>query len=148
MGGKDMQMYSVEQVAGMLGLHVKTVRGYVRDGRLKAVRIGRQYRIAATDLEEFTGHSVSASAWKTARRRRHVEVSSIVQIDAISLAAMSRLTTTVMAAVAGRSVEDAPLRIEPVYDEERASLKIILVGDLDTAAEVFRLIDRLAEMPE
>jgi excisionase family DNA binding protein len=148
MGGKDMQMYSVEQVAGMLGLHVKTVRGYVRDGRLKAVRIGRQYRIAATDLEEFTGHSVSASAWKTARRRRHVEVSSIVQIDAISLAAMSRLTTTVMAAVAGRSVEDAPLRIETVYDEERASLKIILVGDLDTAAEVFRLIDRLAEVPE
>jgi excisionase family DNA binding protein len=141
-------MYSVEQVAGMLGLHVKTVRGYVRDGRLKAVRIGRQYRIAAADLEEFTGHSVPASAWETARRRRHVEVSSIVQIDAISPAAMSRLATTVMAAVAGRSAEDAPLRIETVYDEERASLKIILVGDLDTVAEVFKLIDMLAEVPE
>jgi excisionase family DNA binding protein len=142
-----MQLYSVEQVAGMLGLHVKTVRGYVREGRLKAVRIGRQYRIAAADLEEFTGRSVPASAWETARRR-HVEVSSIVQIDAISPAAMSRLTTTVMAAVAGRSAENAPLRIETVYDEERASLKIILVGDLDTVAEVFKLIDMLAEVPQ
>jgi excisionase family DNA binding protein len=30
-------------------LHVRTVRKYVRDGRLKAVRIGKQYRIARDD---------------------------------------------------------------------------------------------------
>jgi excisionase family DNA binding protein len=141
-----MQMYSVEQVAESLGLHVKTVRGYVRDGRLKAVRIGRQYRIAAADLEEFTGHPVAASARETAQRRRHVEVSCIVQIDAISPEAMGRLTTTVMAAVGGRSSGDAPLRIETVYDEERASLKIIVLGDLGTVADLFKLIDTLAEV--
>lgn len=141
-------MYSVEQVAGLLGLHVKTVRGYLRDGRLKAVRIGKQYRIAAADLEEFTGQSVPAPARETARRHRHVEVSSIVQIDAISPEAMSRLTTTVMAAVGGRSSGDPPLRIETVYDEERASLKIILLGDLDTVADLFKLIDTLAEVGE
>jgi excisionase family DNA binding protein len=141
-----MQMYSVEQVAESLGLHVKTVRGYVRDGRLKAVRIGKQYRIAAADLEEFTGHPVAASAGETAQRRRHVEVSSIVQIDAISPEAMGRLTTTVMAAVGGRSSGDAPLRIETVYDEERASLKIIVLGDLGTVADLFKLIDTLAEV--
>lgn len=139
-------MYSVEEVAELLGLHVKTVRGYVRDGRLKAVRIGRQYRIAAADLEEFTGQAVPALARENTRRSRHVEVSSIVQIDAISPDAMSRLTTTVMAAIAGRSSGDAPLRIETVYDEERASLKIILLGDLDTVADLFKLIDTLAEV--
>ena len=35
-------LYSAEQVAGMLNLHVKTVRRYVRDGRLKAKRIGKE----------------------------------------------------------------------------------------------------------
>jgi excisionase family DNA binding protein len=139
-------MYSVEEVAELLGLHVKTVRGYVRDGRLKAVRIGKQYRIAAADLEEFTGQAVPTLAREKTRRSRHVEVSSIVQIDAISPEAMSRLTTTVMAAIAGRSSGDAPLRIETVYDEERASLKIILLGDLDTVADLFKLIDTLAEV--
>jgi hypothetical protein len=113
---------------------------------LKAVRIGKQYRIAAADLEEFTGHPVAASAGETAQRRRHVEVSSIVQIDAISPEAMGRLTTTVMAAVGGRSSGDAPLRIETVYDEERASLKIIVLGDLGTVADLFKLIDTLAEV--
>src|SRR5574342_1232471 len=140
-----MQMYSVDQVASMLGLHVKTVRGYVRDGRLKAVRIGKQYRIAAADLEELTGHPVPMPARETAWRHRRVEVSSIVQIDAISPAAMGRLTTTVMAAVAGRSPGDAPLRIETVYDQERASLKIILLGDLVTVADLLKLIDTLAQ---
>jgi len=52
------QPYSVDQVASLLGLHVKTVRGYVRDGRLKAVRIGKQYRITREDLEAFAGQPV------------------------------------------------------------------------------------------
>ena len=141
------QLYSVEQVAGLLGLHVKTVRTYVRDGRLRAVRIGKQYRIAREDLEAFTGHAVPAPARETARRERHVEVSSIVQIDAISPADMSRLATTVMAAVAGRRPSDVPLRIETVYDEERASLKVILLGDLDTVAGLLKLVETLSEGP-
>jgi len=137
-------MYAVEQVASMLGLHVRTVRGYVREGRLKAVRIGKQYRIAAADLEEFTGGPLPAPA----RRHRHVEVSSIVQIDAISPTAMSRLTTAVMASIQGRSVADAPLRVESAYDEERATLKIIVFGDLATVADLFKLIETLAEQRE
>ncbi|HEX2286751.1 MAG TPA: helix-turn-helix domain-containing protein, partial [Mycobacterium sp.] len=48
-------LYSAEDVAQRLGLHVRTVRGYVRDGRLKAVRIGKQYRIRHADLEAFVG---------------------------------------------------------------------------------------------
>jgi excisionase family DNA binding protein len=138
-------MYAVVQVASMLGLHVKTVRGYVRDGRLRAVRIGKQYRIAAADLEAFTGGPVPGPTRESARRHRHVEVSSIVQIDAISPTAMSRLTTTLMAAIGGRSAGDPPLRVESVYDEERATLKIIVLGDLATSADLFTLINTLAE---
>ena len=52
------EWFSVDQVAQRLGLHVRTVRNYVRDGRLKAVRIGKQYRIARSDLEELTGRAL------------------------------------------------------------------------------------------
>ncbi|GAA3839336.1 helix-turn-helix domain-containing protein [Sphaerisporangium flaviroseum] len=141
----SQQPYSVEQVANLLGLHVKTVRGYVRDGRLKAVRIGKQYRIAREDLDAFTGHPVAPPAAETARRRRHVEVSSVVQIDAIGFEAMSRLSNTLTAAVAGRTGDDARLRIETIYDEERAGLKIIIIGGLDDSAELFKIIDMLAK---
>ncbi|WP_405682690.1 helix-turn-helix domain-containing protein [Streptomyces sp. NBC_00057] len=138
--------YSVEQVAGLLGLHVRTVRGYVRDGRLKATRVGRQYRITREDLEAFTG----IPAPSPARRTRHAEVSGIVQIDAISPEATIRLTNLVMAAAQGRHREQGAdrLRVETVYDEERAALKIIVLGGLDTAADLLKIINTLIEEPE
>jgi len=136
-------MYSVEQVAGLLGLHVRTIRGYVRDGRLQAVRIGKQYRIARDDLEALTGHPVATAA-ETTSRHFHVEVSSIVQIDAISPERSSRVSTHLMAAANGRGA-DEPLRVQTIYDEERARLKIIVLGDTQTTAALLQLIGTLVE---
>lgn len=138
-------LYSVEQVADRLGLHVRTVRNYVRDGRLKAVRIGKQYRIAHEDLEAFTGRPVTARPPETAGRVRHVEVSSIVEIDAISAEAANRVANLVMGATANRSHGDERLRIETVYDEERARMKIIVLGGLGDSARLLELINVAVE---
>lgn len=141
----QQRLYSVEQVADRLGLHVRTVRGYVRDGRLKAVRIGKQYRIAHEDLEEFTGRPVTGPPRETARRHRHLEVSSIVQIDAISAETASRVATLLMASTANRRHGDDPLRIDTAYDEERARMKIILMGGLTDSARLLEYINAVVE---
>ncbi|MYZ36538.1 helix-turn-helix domain-containing protein [Streptomyces sp. MnatMP-M17] len=140
------EFYSVEQVAGLLDLHVKTVRGYVRDGRLKATRVGKQYRVAREDLEAFTG----SPAPPPVRRTRYAEVSAIVQIDALSPEAMTRLTNTVMALALSRDGSQGRdrLRVETVYDEERATLKIIVLGALDTTADLLKVINTLIEQPQ
>lgn len=138
-------LYSVEQVADRLGLHVRTVRHYVREGRLKAVRIGKQYRIAAEDLAAMTGRPAAAFEPEPVRRQRHVEVSSIVEIDSISPEAANRLTTSLMGAAGGRGQNDEPLRVETIYDQERARMKIILVGAMDTNAALFKLIHAVLE---
>ncbi|MFF0245644.1 helix-turn-helix domain-containing protein [Streptosporangium sandarakinum] len=131
------RFYSVEQVAEHLGLHVRTVRNYVRDGRLAAVRIGKQYRIAHEDLEAFTGRPVPPPPGETVRRR-HTDVSAIVEIDAVSRETADRLSTLLMAAATDRRPGDQPFRVETTYDEERARMKVIVLGGLrDTA----RLLD-------
>ena len=38
-------LYTADEVAERLNLHVKTIRRYIRDGRLKAKRIGKEYRV-------------------------------------------------------------------------------------------------------
>ncbi|WP_107655311.1 helix-turn-helix domain-containing protein [Nocardia suismassiliense] len=131
------RLYSVEQVAERLGLHVRTIRNYVRDGRLTAVRIGKQYRIAHEDLEAFTGRPVPAPLRETVERQRHVEVSSIVQVDAVDPGMADRLTTLLMGAANTRSSGDEPLRIETMYDAERARLKVIVLGGLADTARLF-----------
>jgi len=133
-------LYSVEQVANRLGLHVRTVRGYVREGRLKAVRIGKQYRIAAEDLAAMTGRPAASFEVEPIRRERHVEVSSIVEIDAISPETANRVTNLLVGAANSRSSQDEPLRIETIYDEARARMKIILVGSMDKNAAMFKVI--------
>jgi excisionase family DNA binding protein len=127
--------YSLEQVAERLGLHVRTVRAYVRDGRLKAVRIGKQYRVSRGDLEALTG--------ALPKRERHVEVSSIVEIDALPAEQASRIVGALNAAAKSRDADDQRLRIDTLYDEERARLKVILTGGLATTASLLKFIDAM-----
>jgi len=143
----DQELYSVEQVAERLGLHVRTVRGYVRSGRLKAVRIGKQYRIARADLEVLTGAPVAAPDREAVRRTRHVEVSSVVQIDAVSAEAASRISNGLMGATNGRGSDGGPVRVDSIYDETRASLKVIVTGGIPTTVGLLQLINLYLEQP-
>ncbi len=133
----SQELYSVEQVADRLGLHVRTVRGYIREGRLGAVRIGKQYRIARADLETFTGQPAPTA--------RHVEVSSIVEIDGVDLDAAIRMTNALMGTMNTRGVGEPPMRAETIHDRERQRLKIILVGGLDVTRDLLKLIGLWAE---
>jgi len=132
--GNDM--YSVEQVAELLGLHVRTVRNYIRNGRLKAVRIGKQYRIARADLAELTGEPAVAAA-----APGHAEVSSIVQIDGLAPGAADRLSIVLTAGANGP--RDSPLRIQTIYDESRSRMKIVILGGPAATADLLQLLDGL-----
>ena len=44
---------TVEDIAKELRVHVGTVRGWIREGKLKAGKFGRDYRIRREDYEDF-----------------------------------------------------------------------------------------------
>jgi len=138
-------LLSVEQVAAQLGLHVRTVRAYLRSGRLKGIRIGKQYRIAREDLARLTGRG---SPLEPVVRHRHVDVSSIVQVDAISPESVDRVTNMLMAAAKAPREEDHPLRIDTTYDDERARLKVFISGSPETTISLLRLVNKLVERKE
>jgi len=151
------QLFSAEEAAQVLGLQVRTVRNYVREGRLPGVRIGKQYRIARADLEAFTaGLGARGGGAEAATGRPHsatpaattAEVSSVVQLDKIGAGAAERLERTV--AAAALSVADgagAALRVEPLYDEDRLRLKLIMVGPLAEVADLLRIVDAFTREP-
>ncbi len=130
-------LYSVEQVAELLGLHVRTVRGYIRAGRLRAVRIGKQYRISRADLDALTGRPVLTPPTSAAA----LEVSSIVQVDGVDRAAADRLATLVLAGVNTGHDPARPLRVQTVHDEERHRMKLVILGDAVATADLLRLVD-------
>lgn len=132
------QLYSVEQVAELLGLHVRTVRGYIRAGRLQATRIGKQYRISRADLETFTGHSVPASDQHD--RGAAMEVSSIVHLNGIDRANADRLSTLISAGANTNRDPAHALRIQTSHDEERNRMTIVILGGAAATADLLRLL--------
>jgi excisionase family DNA binding protein len=137
------QLYTVEEVARRLTLHAKTVRRYIRDQRLKAKRIGKEYRITPADLEAFAGSGAVADAPVT--RTRHVLASTIVDVHAISSGESHRITTMIMAGLNARKGEpDAP-RVDTIYYQEHARLRITITAGLMLTYELLRLINVLLE---
>ncbi len=45
--------YTVSQVADSLNVTARTVRELIREGRLKAVKLKKEYRIPESSLEKF-----------------------------------------------------------------------------------------------
>lgn len=76
-------------------------------------------------------------------RHRHVDVSSIVEVDAVSRETADRvgtLLTTVRA-----YANDQPLRVQTVYDEERARMKVIVLGGLADTRQLLEYLEAVLD---
>jgi excisionase family DNA binding protein len=139
---KEEAMFSLEQVADRLGLQVRTVRSYVRTGRLKAIRIGKQYRVAREDLESITG----PRGWHASiARYRRAEVSCVVQADAVNQDAADRITSHLLTAAKAPRDDGSTLRVETIYDRAHAQIRVIVIGSLGATAAIFNLLSAILD---
>jgi excisionase family DNA binding protein len=133
-------LYSLDDVASRLGVTVRTVRAYVRSGRLKAVKIGKQYRVSREGLEALTGNTDAFRLPEMHSRQRNVTTSSVIDISAATPELASRVSKLLIQAAGENRDLDAPMRVETIHDPARASLKIVVIGDLSASAELFKLV--------
>jgi len=136
--------FTVDEVAERLDLHVKTVRRYIRDGRLKAKRIGKEYRVTRADLEAFAGGGTQSTV-ESPPRTRQVIASTVVDVDAISPRDGDRVTTMVMASMNARRDEADFPRVDSLYYPERGRLRITIVASLEVTADLLQMINVLLE---
>jgi excisionase family DNA binding protein len=47
------QYYTVPEVASALKVDERTIRAWIESGKIKAIRVGRHYRIPANAIEEL-----------------------------------------------------------------------------------------------
>jgi excisionase family DNA binding protein len=137
-------LYTADEVAGLLNLHVKTIRRYLREGRLKARRIGKEYRIARADLDAFAGPTVDPEPTPVARTR-HVIASSIVDVDAISPEESGRITTFIMASLNSRRGEPDSPRVDSIYYPEQAKLRVTITASPILTCELVGMVNMLLE---
>ena len=134
------EILTVDLVAGQLKLHPKTVLRFIREGRLRAVRVGKAYRISRKDLEAFTGLPA-----ETAPAAAPATVTCIVDIPGVEPDRAQAWGRTIPAALNANDASRPPVRADVIYDPERAHLKIVLVSSPEVAGGLLKLVQFLLE---
>jgi excisionase family DNA binding protein len=58
----EPKFYNSEEAARVLGVNVQTMRKYLRDGKVRAIRLGRDWRISEAAFDELAGRSQATAA--------------------------------------------------------------------------------------
>lgn len=134
------EFYTVEFAAEQLKLHPKTVLKFIRQGQLRATKVGRQYRILRSDLAALVGDHRAARG--TSREVRSTTIVDISNADAEFARRMAALLTGARKAN-GRSAE--PMSVDVTHDPANKQVKIIIVARPSDAAELLQLSEALLE---
>jgi excisionase family DNA binding protein len=133
------KVYTVEQFAELVKLHPKTVLRFIKEGRVRAVKVGRSYRILRSELEIMTGVVLGRP------EPSPVRVTSIVDMPDVDAAAAQRLARTLPALRMGREAPADPMSLDLAYDEARRQLKIVIVGSPADTIAILAMIQTLTE---
>lgn len=134
------RLLSAHEAAELLGLHVRTVRRYIRDGRLDAVQLGNRYRIPHKSLEALLDSPLEPSQFDPSRRRPRADVSSVVDLQPIDRDDAQRLTTLVLGAAGTGDGEHPQLGVHLVHEPDRERLRVVVTGSIADTAALLALI--------
>lgn len=126
------ELLTVDAAAKLLQLHPKTVLRFIRQGRLRASKVGKQYRVLRSDLNAFAGAGGPPDA-------SEAKATSIVDIEDVDAALLQRLSAVLLGASQGS--RQAPVSLDIVHDPARHSVKVIVIAAPADAAVLLSLVD-------
>lgn len=124
----DDAYFTAEQVAEQLGMHVKTILRYIREGQLPASRIGKRWRVSARDLAAFTERQRTQKTEEPAAAR--VKASAVLDIRVESRDEAIRIVNTLTAVLNGKPPEYGNSTLTAQFLEPERMVRVALWGEL------------------
>jgi len=135
-------MYTVDHVATVLGLHPKTIRRFIQEGKLKASKIGGQWRITENDLNqimdseniqqpmetESVNNTFSARESVVEKPASKVQVSTVVDVYVENTEEAMRISNTIIAVMNCKDPEYGYARYDHVYYKNEGKARFIFWG--------------------
>ena len=141
--------FTVEDVSDILNLHVKTVRRFLREGRLKGKKIGRAWRIPADGLKayahgELYSQDRSGSSGMD-ERAGHIGVSAVVEFYERSSGDASRYSNSLIAMLNVKDPAWGKTRYDFIYHPEEGKARFVLYGSPRFISEVMKFFQIIQE---
>jgi excisionase family DNA binding protein len=141
-------MYTVGEIAEILDLHPKTVRRLIREGRIRARKIGREWRIRKDDLREYAHGELAGrptedeSAIPLADR---IHVSAVIELEEGNSTEVSRISNTLLAVLSGKEQALGNGRYDLIFHPETRRARFVISGTPQFIRTLLELVEVLME---
>lgn len=132
--------YSVDQIAEMLSMHPKTIQRYIREGKLKANKVGKSWRVAGHDLSIFTENTSLEEHRSPERAENKISTSCVVDIMISSKEEGLRIVNLLTAALNCKQSEYGKSTMHTQYLEYESKVRVTLWGHLLFMQRMLELI--------
>ena len=124
-------MYNVSQLSEILDLHPKTVRRFIRDGKIRATKIGREWRVRKEDLQQYAHGELAnkpSEPQPTTPLSSRVQVSAVIEINEGHPEEVSRISNSLIAALNSKDPSWGRSRYDLLYHPKTRKARFILNG--------------------
>ncbi|HNX15720.1 MAG TPA: helix-turn-helix domain-containing protein, partial [Oscillospiraceae bacterium] len=90
--------YTVDKISEMLSFHPKTIQRYIREGKLRANKVGKSWRVTGHDLSVFLEQNRPEKETEEPLELR-VEVSAVIDMDVFDPEEATRISNLLNGAV-------------------------------------------------
>ncbi|MBE6068375.1 MAG: helix-turn-helix domain-containing protein [Clostridium lundense] len=155
------KFYTIDQVAELLGMHHKTIRKFITEGKLEASKVGKQWRTSGHDLSIFmeknsgkisnekineelnVDYSTTGDGEDTISDR--INVSTVIDIKETGKDDYMRISNTIIAIANCKDPEVGRSTVNIKYDEKDKRLRVILWGSVKFIENMLDTISMLVE---
>ena len=141
------KFYTIDQIAEILGMHHKTIRKFITEGKLRANKVGKQWRISGHDLSlfmednnvniksnnklesekiEFSNGDIDSN-----NRTSKINVSTVIDINEVDIDEHRRISNTILALMNSKDSKIRNSTINIKYYKNNKNLKVMLWGDIE-----------------
>ncbi|MDU5109676.1 MAG: helix-turn-helix domain-containing protein [Clostridium sp.] len=155
------KFYNIEQVAEILDVHHKTVRKFIKEGNLRANKLGKQWRISKSDLDLFTNNKDTAVDLESSNNDEEIEfennyykseednvikVSSVINIEHINEEEYIRTSNMLLSVMNCNDEKLIGNRINMKYSKNEKRLRIMLWGSIDVVKDLLDVISVFSKL--
>jgi excisionase family DNA binding protein len=157
----EENFYTIDQIAEMLGMHHKTIRKFITEGKLGASKVGKQWRISGHNLSVFMeNNNVQINNEKSDKElsldyvtggekaeatQQRVNVSTVIDISEIEKDEYMRISNTLVAIANCKEPGIGKSTVNVKYDEKDKRVRVILWGSVKFIENMLSTISMLVE---
>ena len=142
------KFYTIDQIAEILGMHHKTIRKFITEGKLRANKVGKQWRISGHDLSLFMEDNnvniknsnnrlesekieFSTGDVDSNNKTSKINVSTVIDINEVDIDEHKRISNMLLALMNSKDSKIRNSTINIKYYKNNKNLKVMLWGDIE-----------------